>query len=534
MGAYYQAPMNWAPTAQPNWAPMYPMTHGQWAPMPQYGQHPLMQQAYPVPAGPYAEEVGGVVYFNQQPSYPQPQAYYPTNNVPYFQPSGYSGYEQESEYDPYAFYTPVQHIRPQYTKPHATRSSSIPIVTPEEPQKVILQRPRSQVETESKETKASAIETKVESVVRSIETTAAPAAPSGNGLTTKKNRISSRKQSKGKHGRNTSEYQNKTETKINESAEEIVPQLVVAPAPETRKVSGCWAAVRESNVHDSRTPVAQHGHMLHVLGAIDPDHYDERKYDTDPRDIAYAYLLIGERLWVNVLYRVASRAGLTDVLVQDLDQFSAQFKALEPAKQKSALKKICTAKELDFAVEMYKNRLRVAHPSHFSTDKNAKNLAMHFAYLYGYEEGSGFQHSKYYMRKMAEELQVYSALNNYQANKLSMEPLKGMRDPALPSNAVVNTALALLYIQDYVGVNGFWAKRHSVAHNQGTDAMYQAYVNKVFPTHPHRDFMLKLEKYTRKVVRHYRDEHQVDVDEKVQTDAEDETENKDAPELGTA
>jgi hypothetical protein len=303
----------------------------------------------------------------------------------------------------------------------------------------------------------------------------------------------------------------------------------VAQASDARKPSGCWGATRDSKIFDTRAAVAQHGHMLHVLGSVDPKHYEDRKFDTDPRDIAYAYLLIGERMWLNVLFPVANQAELADVLVEDIDQFSARFKALPPAQKSKFINGTCKEDEFEFAIEMYKNRLAVAHPNRSQAAKSATNLEMHFAYLYLYESGSGFQFSQHAMKKMADELEVYSASENYRVKKDSIEPLQGARDPALASNAVVNTTLALLYIQDYAGVNGFWAMRNAVAHNQGSDAMYQAYVNKVFPNHPHQAFMSRLKRYT-KNVRRYRDEARVDVEENLQTEADEEESEEDAVE----
>jgi len=282
------------------------------------------------------------------------------------------------------------------------------------------------------------------------------------------------------------------ETKNVEKFVEKAEVVKVAP------VNSFWAKIGTSDVKTNNAPLVNQSMMMHVIPFLDLKHYNDRIQTHDPRDIAYAYLIIGERMWVNVLYPIASKMGVTEVITRDMDEFYQLFNALDDVEREPFLKPYrvkFTVAEVAFAVEMYRLRLRIAHPRSFQPQPVARQTRLHALYLCSNfaEPRAGYFIKKEDVENFVKNHEIGILFSILYASKLDFAVMPEDR-VGLTNPHQVNLTLAILYLQEYYGHAAFRPFRRDMAHEQATDAIYKATVNHVFGEHPMKNFMLKMKR----------------------------------------
>lgn len=240
--------------------------------------------------------------------------------------------------------------------------------------------------------------------------------------------------------------------------------------------------------------------LEHVVDLLDPEDYPLVSKGIDPRDIAYAYLMIGERAFTNILCLMANYWQVGDLLKNNIDEFRKamddKYEA-DPDAFELMLKKCtgATASEFFVAVDMYKRRLRFAHPKKFFGQVQAEDPARrrHLKYLFSAPSTVGFKIPVAAVKAVKQRSKInVGDLSAIQAKALVIKPLHS-RPGILPAASTIDVVLAVLYAQEFYPTDSLALLRKTLAHYQGSDNLYKAYVEYVLADHPYRQFLAKLE-----------------------------------------
>lgn len=239
--------------------------------------------------------------------------------------------------------------------------------------------------------------------------------------------------------------------------------------------------------------------LEHVVDLLDPQEYQLVADGVDPRDIAYAYLLVGERAFSNLLCLMANYWQVGALLRHSVDDFQKDMEARYESDPDffQAMTSKCTgasAEEFFAAIEMYRRRLRFAHPKKFLGQKTPQDPARrrHLKYFYTAPSSVGFKVKPAAVKSVKSKSKVDLKDVQDVPDRPLLASQSRPRPASLTAVRTVDVVLAVLYLQDHYPTEPLDALRKGLAHYQGNDQIYQAYVAYIFAEHPHRQFLAGL------------------------------------------
>lgn len=204
----------------------------------------------------------------------------------------------------------------------------------------------------------------------------------------------------------------------------------------------------------------------------------DRAPEVDLRDIAFSYVLIGERIYRKRLLPIINQLGCRHVFrrsMKELEQWLIALKKSEPTHyQELGL----DDEEIKLCLKWYGKRLDVCHPQIYQNAAKRKALLTKL-YCSIIEADSEME------ERIAGCLELAKP-----AKKFSKLPAPDSRPEQLLSPAHTEAYISILFLQEAFDCEQLVELRNSIAHTFLSKDRYLAYINYLYPTHKDKAFLL--------------------------------------------